>query len=86
VCGGDWVRLGEREHGAKGLCQERALVTGYEAANSLAVRGVLKGRNRVHPVAKIRPDEIQVQAGKTVTSFVKGLLESRGIPGSPWVR
>ena len=21
VCAGDWVRMGEREHGAKGLCQ-----------------------------------------------------------------
>ena len=30
---GDWVRLGDREHGAKGLCQERALVTGLEAAH-----------------------------------------------------
>ncbi|CAE8699015.1 unnamed protein product, partial [Polarella glacialis] len=27
VCAGDWVRLGSREHGAKGLCQERAFVT-----------------------------------------------------------
>ena len=26
VCAGDWVRMGEREHGAKGLCQERAYV------------------------------------------------------------
>jgi len=24
VCAGDWVRMGEREHGAKGLCQVRA--------------------------------------------------------------
>ena len=28
VCAGDWVRLGDREHGAKGLCQERAFVSG----------------------------------------------------------
>lgn len=27
---GDWVRMGDREHGAKGLCQERALVSGLE--------------------------------------------------------
>lgn len=47
ACAGDWVRLGEREHGAKGLCQERALVTGYEAANAL-LRGhltVLRARS-----------------------------------------
>ena len=80
------MRLGEREHGAKGLCQERALVTGFEAANNLAMRGLLKGRNRIHPVAKIRPDELQVTAGKSVTKILKGLLESRGITASPWVR
>merc|ERR1712071_505416 len=34
-CAGDWVKMGEREHGAKGLCQERAFVSGIEAANSL---------------------------------------------------
>jgi uncharacterized protein with NAD-binding domain and iron-sulfur cluster len=39
-CAGDWVRLGDREHGAKGLCQERAYVTGLEAANALLRDGV----------------------------------------------
>ena len=38
---GDWVRMGDREHGAKGLCQERAFVCGLEAANALARSGVL---------------------------------------------
>jgi HAMP domain-containing protein len=33
--------MGEREHGAKGLCQERAFVSGIEAANLLARSGVL---------------------------------------------
>ena len=37
VCAGDWVKLGEREHGAKGLCQERAFVSGLEAANQLGM-------------------------------------------------
>ena len=41
VCAGDWVRMGDREHGAKGLCQERAWVSGVEAANALARSGVL---------------------------------------------
>ena len=36
VCAGDWVRMGEYKHGAKGLCQERAYVSGLEAANALA--------------------------------------------------
>ena len=43
VCAGDWVRMGAREHGAKGLCQERAFVCGIEAANSLTQRGLLQG-------------------------------------------
>ena len=41
VCAGDWVRMGDREHGSKGLCQERAYVSGFEAANSLIRRGEL---------------------------------------------
>lgn len=41
VCAGDWVRMGDREHGSKGLCQERAFVSGFEAANSLIRRGEL---------------------------------------------
>lgn len=43
-CAGDWVRLGDREHGAKGLCQERAYVTGLEAGNAL-LRDVLQRRS-----------------------------------------
>ena len=36
VCAGDWVRMGDREHGAKGLCQERAYVSGLQVCvNSL---------------------------------------------------
>lgn len=34
VCAGDWVRMGEREHGAKGLCQERAYVSGLQVRHS----------------------------------------------------
>lgn len=33
---GDWVNMGKFEHGSKGLCQERAYVSGIEAANALA--------------------------------------------------
>ena len=48
VCAGDWVRMGSREFGAKGLCQERAYVCGLEAANSLLRRGIVRG-NQVVP-------------------------------------
>ena len=30
MCAGDLVRMGDREHGSKGLCQERAYVSGLE--------------------------------------------------------
>ena len=64
VCAGDWVRMGEREHGAKGLCQERAYVCGLEAANSLLRRGVVRGTGSgEHRVIPIRPDEPQVVLG-----------------------
>eukprot|EP00439_Symbiodinium_sp_Y106_P080647 s1447_g19.t1 len=66
VCAGDWVRLGSREHGAKGLCQERALVTGLEAANSLARRGILGKCVREHTVIPVRDDELQVQVARSV--------------------
>jgi uncharacterized protein with NAD-binding domain and iron-sulfur cluster len=55
-CAGDWVRMGEREHGAKGLCQERAYVSGLEAANVL-LRDCDAGRK--HQVLPVRDDEAQ---------------------------
>lgn len=85
-CAGDWVRMGEREHGAKGLCQERALVSGLEAANALARSGVLGDqRRREHDVLQVRDDEPQVVAGRAANKAVQELLGRVGL-GSPWVR
>lgn len=56
-CAGDWVRMGEREHGAKGLCQERAFVSGFEASNSL-MRVTADGFKE-HEVLPVREDEWQ---------------------------
>ena len=56
-CAGDWVRLGDREHGAKGLCQERAYVTGLEAANALLREN--GSANKEHTVLPVRDDEPQ---------------------------
>ncbi|CAM9258546.1 unnamed protein product [Chrysoparadoxa australica] len=84
VCAGDWVRMGDREHGAKGLCQERAYVSGLQAANVLAERGVLGGDYASqHTVIPIRDDEPQVKVGRAVNSRLQGLL---GPLASPWVR
>ncbi|CAK0909092.1 unnamed protein product [Prorocentrum cordatum] len=86
VCAGDWVRMGEREHGAKGLCQERALVSGFEAANSLARRGVLGTSSRKErEVIPVRDDEAQVKAGRQAAKLVAALARPFGLQ-SPWVR
>ena len=88
VCAGDWVRMGSREFGAKGLCQERAYVCGLEAANSLLRRGIVQGgaaaRNRRHPVIPIRADEPQVLLGRALNKVVMDPLEGFGIRW-PWL-
>jgi uncharacterized protein with NAD-binding domain and iron-sulfur cluster len=84
-CAGDWVRMGDREHGAKGLCQERALVSGYEAANELASRGVLNGNRRQKERLEIRDDEQAYTFGVKASGLVHGALDRLGV-GSAWVR
>ena len=90
VCAGDWVRMGDREHGAKGLCQERAYVCGLEAGNSLLRRGVVTPSGGVsggagHPVIPIRPDEAQVVLGRALNKRVMDALDPFGL-ASPWIR
>ena len=77
--------MGEREHGAKGLCQERALVSGYEAANELASRGVLNGNRKMKERLEIRDDEPAYTMGVKASSVVQGALDRLGV-GSAWVR
>ena len=80
--------MGEREHGAKGLCQERAYVCGLEAANALLRRGVVRGLNasvrQEHQVLPIRPEEPQVLLGRAVNKLVMDPLETFGIRW-PWM-
>ena len=82
------LRMGSREFGAKGLCQERAYVCGLEAANSLLRRGIMQGgaaaRNRRHPVIPIRADEPQVLLGRALNKLVMDPLEGFGIRW-PWL-
>ncbi|MFM7267616.1 MAG: FAD-dependent oxidoreductase [Cyanobium sp.] len=89
VCAGDWVRMGEREHGAKGLCQERAYVCGLEAANSLIRRNLVKGsdpsKTLQHPVLPIRADEPQVVLGRALNKLVIDPIEGLGLK-LPWFR
>jgi uncharacterized protein with NAD-binding domain and iron-sulfur cluster len=72
-CAGDWVRMGEREHGAKGLCQERAFVSGLEAANALMM-DTQKSSFRPHPVIPVRDDEAPFKAGVAVNKRVMEVL------------
>ncbi len=88
VCAGDWVRMGEREHGAKGLCQERAYVCGLEAANALLKRrivGGIEGSGIQHRVIPIRADEPQVLLGRALNRLVMDPLEAIGVRW-PWLR
>ena len=88
VCAGDWVRMGAREFGAKGLCQERAYVCGLEAANSLLRRRVIKGSESAgstqHQVIPIRPDEPQVLLGRALNAQVMSTAETLGLRW-PWL-
>lgn len=73
-CAGDWVRMGEKEHGAKGLCQERAFVTGIEAANSLLKSTSDTGDFSPLPVIPVREDEAQFKLGVSVNNAVMKFL------------
>ena len=73
-CAGDWVRMGDMEHGAKGLCQERAYVSGLQAANLLLDEVVGKSRLYKHPVLPVREDEAQFKAGVALNKQVMQFL------------
>ena len=83
VCAGDWVRMGAKEHGAKGLCQERAYVCGLEAGNSLIRRRLVNGADHSHPVLPIRADEPQVVLGRALNKLVMDPIEALGLK-LPW--
>lgn len=72
-CAGDWVRMGEREHGAKGLCQERAYVSGIEAANSL-LKNTCTDADDMKEVLPVREDEEQFKLGVAVNKQVMKIL------------
>jgi hypothetical protein len=87
VCAGDWVRLGDRETRAKGLCQERAYISGLEAANALARSGALGSQHsRQHEVLEIRDDEAQVVAGRQFNRLVADALKPLGLTPNPYAR
>lgn len=74
-CAGDWVRMGEKEHGAKGLCQERAYVSGMQAANSLLDSTLLSTDGlKKAKVLPVREDEAQFKLGVEVNRKVMSVV------------
>lgn len=71
---GDWVRMGDMEHGAKGLCQERAYVSGIQAGNILLDETIGKSRLYKHPVLPVREDEAQFKAAIALNKQVMKFL------------
>lgn len=88
VCAGDWVRMGDKEHGAKGLCQERAYVSGLEAGNSLIRRNIVRAphpsKSIQHSVVPVRADEPQVVLGRALNKIVMDQIEAFGFK-LPWL-
>ncbi|GMH84207.1 hypothetical protein TL16_g09851 [Triparma laevis f. inornata] len=85
---GDVVRMGEREHGAKGLCQERAYVAGLQAADEIVKEvgeggGGGAGGKKMEGVLQVREDEVQFTVGSQINNRVNKLL---GPLARPWVR
>ena len=80
------------EHGSKGLCQERAYVSGIFAANKLSEHLKIKVENEGVPSNKainiipIREDEPQVKLGREVNKRVSSVLERFGVKSSFWLR
>jgi len=78
VFAGDWVRMGEREPPAKGLCQERAYVSGIEAGNLLLERLLPEqcrgGRVKLHQVLQGRGEEDLFKTGKKASRAIMSFL------------
>lgn len=65
---GDWTWMEDLEPRSKGLCQERAFVSGMEAANAMTAQ--LNRQQNNLAVLAVRDDEIQVELGRAVTKAV----------------
>lgn len=71
---GDWVK--GVEHGANGLSQERAYVTGLLAANHVIDKLGFGGKATI---LNVEPDEPHVAALKNVNRGVRGVLDQLGV-------
>ncbi|KAJ9523161.1 hypothetical protein QJQ45_024099, partial [Haematococcus lacustris] len=71
---GDWVK--GLNHGANGLSQERAYVTGLTAANLVISR---LGQGQPAHILNVEPDEPHVAAAKEVVKQLRGLPSALGL-------
>ncbi|PSC69064.1 amine oxidase [Micractinium conductrix] len=71
---GDWVK--GLQHGANGLSQERAYVSGLEAANLVVGR---LGHGERADILPVEPDEPHIAAAKELNRSVKGALYAAGM-------
>jgi uncharacterized protein with NAD-binding domain and iron-sulfur cluster len=70
---GDWVK--GVDHGANGLSQERAYVTGLTAANLVCSQLRQGSQALVRPV---EPDELHIELGRRLNRAVKRAIASTG--------
>jgi uncharacterized protein with NAD-binding domain and iron-sulfur cluster len=71
---GDWVK--GLEHGANGLSQERAWVSGLAAANLVVQR---LGQGRPADILPVEPDEPHISLAREANRAVKSALYSTGL-------
>lgn len=76
---GDWLRQGPGSHGARGLSQEKAFVTGLLAANA-AAGSLGLGFGAQVEVLEVEEDEAHIAAGKFAVRQLR-----RGARGSGFV-
>lgn len=84
----DFVKL---EHGSKGLCQERAYVSGLVASNHLLKKLGKNATNEFNPtqlakIIPIRQDEIQVKLGTKINRKLLSGIQKLFGGNAPWLR
>ncbi|GAB4822730.1 hypothetical protein N2152v2_009776 [Parachlorella kessleri] len=77
---GDWVK--GVDHGANGLSQERAYVTGLTAANRVVD---LLGQGQAATILPVEADEPHIALAKALNSQVKSSLQLLGVRGPPFL-
>lgn len=73
---GDWLQQGPGAHGARGLSQEKAFVTGLLAANTAASSLDLQSQVEVIPV---EADEAHIAAGKSAAQGLRQAARAVGL-------